>query len=357
MTITTLRSSRWPPCLRRLLPSFAGNQDVASVTENSGRITATYISMPHAYARRPAATGWLGLAPRISSSMVEAGPGLVISAFPVPPCLGLEMCAAAGRKTCCAFWRCCAAPSELDVAAEPIRLRRVNRSSHVATGDRRGATTRIALILLALATARRPPGARHRRGHVAATTTMAAHTTQRRTIPQQPAAGRHAVVATPTPSLDTLARVLEEPASTSPGTRATPPADTRNRPRRGRRRSRRARTTARRARRGTAPAGTDGASRDSPPRPVPMRRVVARVRHMRRVLAARARGRRAASGARAPPAARTAAACPRDGRDHRARPPAAERGEPVEPQPGARAPHIAQHESDLARTARRRCRR
>ena len=31
-------------------PSFAGNQDVASVTENSGRITATYISMPHAYA-------------------------------------------------------------------------------------------------------------------------------------------------------------------------------------------------------------------------------------------------------------------------------------------------------------------
>jgi hypothetical protein len=31
-------------------PSFAGNQDVASVTENSGRIAATYISMPHAYA-------------------------------------------------------------------------------------------------------------------------------------------------------------------------------------------------------------------------------------------------------------------------------------------------------------------
>jgi hypothetical protein len=30
--------------------AFAASQDVASVTENSGRITATYISMPHAYA-------------------------------------------------------------------------------------------------------------------------------------------------------------------------------------------------------------------------------------------------------------------------------------------------------------------
>jgi hypothetical protein len=31
-------------------PSFALSQDVASVTENSGRLTPTYISMPHAYA-------------------------------------------------------------------------------------------------------------------------------------------------------------------------------------------------------------------------------------------------------------------------------------------------------------------
>lgn len=37
-------------------PSFASNQDVASVTENSGRVTATYIGMPHAYAS--AARNW-----------------------------------------------------------------------------------------------------------------------------------------------------------------------------------------------------------------------------------------------------------------------------------------------------------
>ncbi len=37
-------------------PSFASSQDVASVTENSGRIGATQISMPHAYAS--AAHNW-----------------------------------------------------------------------------------------------------------------------------------------------------------------------------------------------------------------------------------------------------------------------------------------------------------
>jgi hypothetical protein len=31
-------------------PVFASSQDVASVTENSGRIVAPQISMPHAYA-------------------------------------------------------------------------------------------------------------------------------------------------------------------------------------------------------------------------------------------------------------------------------------------------------------------
>jgi hypothetical protein len=31
-------------------PSFASSQDVASVTENSGRIFGTQIAMPHAYA-------------------------------------------------------------------------------------------------------------------------------------------------------------------------------------------------------------------------------------------------------------------------------------------------------------------
>jgi hypothetical protein len=37
-------------------PSFASSQDVASVTENSGRISATQISMPHAYASAAAHT-------------------------------------------------------------------------------------------------------------------------------------------------------------------------------------------------------------------------------------------------------------------------------------------------------------
>jgi hypothetical protein len=31
-------------------PSFAASQDIASVEENSGRIVATHMAMPHAYA-------------------------------------------------------------------------------------------------------------------------------------------------------------------------------------------------------------------------------------------------------------------------------------------------------------------
>lgn len=38
-------------------PAFAASQDEASVTENSGRIVATHISMPHAYASA-AHVGW-----------------------------------------------------------------------------------------------------------------------------------------------------------------------------------------------------------------------------------------------------------------------------------------------------------
>ena len=39
-------------------PSFASNQDVASVTENSGRILATHMTVPHAYASA-ARGGWM----------------------------------------------------------------------------------------------------------------------------------------------------------------------------------------------------------------------------------------------------------------------------------------------------------
>ena len=41
-------------------PSFASNQDVASVTENSGRlIAATHMTVPHAYA---SAARWMHVA-------------------------------------------------------------------------------------------------------------------------------------------------------------------------------------------------------------------------------------------------------------------------------------------------------
>ncbi len=39
-------------------PAFANSQDAASVQENSGRITATQISMPYAYASA-ARGGWM----------------------------------------------------------------------------------------------------------------------------------------------------------------------------------------------------------------------------------------------------------------------------------------------------------
>src|SRR5262249_34678097 len=88
----------------------------------------------------------------------------------------------------------------------------------------------------------------------------------------------------------------------------TPPADTPPPPHTARRRPKRARSTARSGRPGTAPAGTGGASRDNRPRRAPTNRVVVQASHVACICGLPARDPRAASGARARPAARTAAA-------------------------------------------------
>ena len=54
-------------------PSFAASQDVASVTENSGRITA-HMTVPHAYASA-ARGGWMHVSTRTQDVQLQ-GRGL-----------------------------------------------------------------------------------------------------------------------------------------------------------------------------------------------------------------------------------------------------------------------------------------
>jgi hypothetical protein len=109
-------------------PSFALSQDEASVTENSGRITATYISMPHAYASA-ARDHWMHVTGTRDFQLQGRGVGRASN--PGLPDPRSVQRAAAGRKTGRASfgntaasqpWNPCGSQSVIRTVAEPERL-------------------------------------------------------------------------------------------------------------------------------------------------------------------------------------------------------------------------------------------